>query len=174
MSEACPKTKQGSFAAAAYAEMSGGCPASMIPMPSDCLHLKESCFGDEVMSEVVTQTKSLTSKITINWLQDLGYTVNITQADPFEMNKSCKKPSCSRRGLRETHEKLSDSDEAARDVAIAAGRQQLLEGQRQSRRLLISIPEDASKLDDNHTDYQGAISVLYVCSTGICSTLVTL
>jgi hypothetical protein len=175
VSEACPKTKQGSLAAAAYAELSGGCPASKIPMPSDCLHLKESCFGDEVMSEVVTKTKSLTSKITVSWLMDLGYTVNMTQAEPIVMNDSCKKPSCpSRRGLREIHPTRNDSDEAARKIAILVGREQLLEGQRQSRHLMLSTPEDAWELHDNHTDYQGAISVLYVCSTGICSTLVTL
>lgn len=81
-----------------------GCNAA-IPVESDfgagtqCLHWEESCFLGELMTGFSTDGLEL-SILTIASLDDLGYTVDYSRADPFDASKMSPDCLCNRRRLR--------------------------------------------------------------------------
>ncbi len=85
-----------------------GCDAS-IPVEDDfgagtqCLHWDEDCFLGELMTGVSTDGLEL-SILTVAALDDLGYTVDYSRADPFDTSKMSPDCVCNRRQLRGTAE----------------------------------------------------------------------
>jgi hypothetical protein len=79
----CPATNTLSKANLEYQRISN-C-STPIPMdrPPSCGHYSEACLGTELMTPSVMPGDSPISRITIGWLDDLGYDVNYTRADPF-------------------------------------------------------------------------------------------
>jgi Leishmanolysin len=75
-----------------------GC-ARILPVETDgaygtrCGHFDESCFQDELMTGYVNGATSLPlSRLTVATLEDIGYTVNYAEADPYtvaDMNRNC-------------------------------------------------------------------------------------
>jgi Leishmanolysin len=74
-----------------------GCPT--VPTETDggpgraCGHWDEECLGDEIMTGIINTTAtSLLSRITIATLEDIGYKVDYSTADPYDvanLNPSC-------------------------------------------------------------------------------------
>lgn len=102
----CPY-KSDSRASEEYRKLSG-CDGS-IPVEYDngvgtqCLHWDEECFMGELMTGASSDGLDL-SILTIAALDDLGYTVDYSKADPFDtsqMNPNCV---CNRRQLRGGHD----------------------------------------------------------------------
>jgi hypothetical protein len=92
-----------------------GCKSVKAPTETDfdrnggtfCTHWDEDCMGSELMTGVLDSTINPLSRITIAGLEDLGYTVDYSKADPFtvyDLNFNCQ---CSygkgRQRLRSTH-----------------------------------------------------------------------
>lgn len=126
------------------------CPTVAVPTEQDggpgtaCGHWDEDCLGDELMTGVTGARTQILSKITIASLQDLGYQVDYSKADPFVFSDiasicTCRPPpprtlmdmiqgETRQMGLgssgrsRERPRRLSD---AARAAAMAYGRKVL-------------------------------------------------
>jgi hypothetical protein len=87
----CPTT--GSAAQREYQAISG-C-STPLPIETGCVHLDEDCLTAEIMtSDVSGDGSNVFSRITIGWLQDLGYTVNYSPADVFEPSRLGTVPGC--------------------------------------------------------------------------------
>ena len=72
-----------------------------------CLHWSESCFQTELMTGVNTGDQEL-SRMSIATLEDMGYVVDYSQADPFtadQLNPACV---CNANSVRETDFQLSN------------------------------------------------------------------
>jgi hypothetical protein len=83
-----------SFAQMEYQAISG-CPSSSLPVEADCIHLLEACLTDEIMTPTVwSDGGNIFSRITIGWLQDLGYTVDYSHASPFPPSRLGNIPGC--------------------------------------------------------------------------------
>ena len=77
----------GSLAVAAFNAAGGSsCSGAKVPVQSssDVAHWRESVLGSEIMTPLLTRFNPL-SAITIQALADLGYTVDVSLADPFSL-----------------------------------------------------------------------------------------
>jgi hypothetical protein len=141
----CPY--RGARANAEYAVLTG---CSQVPTENDgrfsqrgiyCGHWDEECMGSELMTGYLDDRKNPLSRITIASLEDMGYRVDYSKADPFtrdDINPSCL---CRRRTLMEmmhgeTHalgprasgaQNRRRISEDAYNIALNYGRQQLAE-----------------------------------------------
>jgi hypothetical protein len=59
------------------------CATNVPAADPSCNHLAESCLQTELMSPGISANAPM-SRITIGWLEDLGYQVNYFAADPFD------------------------------------------------------------------------------------------
>jgi hypothetical protein len=80
---ACPSDNINSMANLEYQDISGCTTAVPINSPG-CGHYAEDCLGAELMTPVAAIGDNPISRITVGWLDDLGYEVNYSQADPFD------------------------------------------------------------------------------------------
>lgn len=139
----CPY--RGSQANAEYAALTG---CSRVPTETDgrfiqpgtyCGHWDEECMGSELMTGYLDPVKNPLSRISIAALEDMGYLVDYTTADPFTSDDVDSNCLCRRRTLMdmmhgETHalglrvsraqsrRRISDD---AYNVALTYGLQQL-------------------------------------------------
>jgi Leishmanolysin len=143
-----------------------GCPT--VPTENDggpgraCGHWDEECLGDELMTGIINTTAtSILSRITIATLEDIGYNVDYSTADPYDvanLNPSCLCNATQRRlvrdgasqqhGARSRHKRRL-SDESRQD-AIEYGQSLLL--QRSQTFLIGRTGEDD---DDDELIYVG-------------------
>jgi hypothetical protein len=82
----CPDSNASSKANIEY-QLISQC-STPIPMQQPgCGHYSEECLGDELMTPVAALGDSPISRITIGWLEDIGYDVDYTYADPFDSSQ---------------------------------------------------------------------------------------
>lgn len=136
MTATCPSASNTSKATLAYQNISK-C-LTTVPTDEGCGHFHRDCLGDEVMTPTVSRS-SFISPLTLGWLEDLGYNVSYSEADPHSANQlgthptvecNCNRPilrtlrvaSMSPRGVNspnsDLHRKLSDE---GRKMAMASG-----------------------------------------------------
>eukprot|EP00977_Amphora_coffeiformis_P025486 scaffold20186_cov239-Amphora_coffeaeformis.AAC.1 len=95
----CPYS--GANANAAYQQASGCTTA--VPLELDggggtrCGHFDEVCFGNEIMTGFLSGTTQPFSILTLSTMQDMGYIMDLSLAEPFTIDPSC---TCTRRQLR--------------------------------------------------------------------------
>jgi Leishmanolysin len=101
----------GSNANREFAKVSG---CSSVPVERDfgrgtaCGHWDEECMGSELMTGFLGRSVCPLSRITVGTLQDMGYQVDYSKADPFsrsDLNPNC---TCPIRHLRQNERSLLD------------------------------------------------------------------
>lgn len=116
--------------------MISGCTSPAVVPVDSCEDLSEDCLRDEVMTSVV-DTNAILSKVTVGWLEDIGYSrdfLKYNNADAYDANNLGSSCRCSRRlsssqAVGGFHRGLSNeglSDEA-RASATEFGKQYLNE-----------------------------------------------
>jgi hypothetical protein len=69
-----------------------------LPVDANCGHLQEACLTDEMMTPILwADGNNIFSRITIGWLQDLGYTVDYSLASEFAPSRLGPGCNCNRR-----------------------------------------------------------------------------
>jgi len=118
-SDNCPYF--GDHANTAYQQASG-CTNAAVPLELDggsgtrCSHFDEVCFGDEIMTGFLSGTVQPFSILTLSTMKDLGYTMDLSLAEPFTIDPSC---TCTRRRLRGgTTEEVEDDANVRRIRAV--------------------------------------------------------
>jgi hypothetical protein len=134
--------------------------SDVIPNGSDCAHWSDSCFGGaELMGSRITaaDTDLPISRITVGALEDMGYEVDYSKADPLSASDLSPSCVCSSRGRRELavdpnvkntkRELSSEGYEAARQYGLS---------------ILNTVSENLTPLPEGVVDKSGEmIYVLY-------------
>jgi hypothetical protein len=116
----CPTTSATKFAQTAYQTISG-CTNRPLPVDPDCGHLLEDCLTDEMMTPTLWEDgTNVFSRITIGWLQDLGYDVDYSLANAFDRNRLGTIPGC--RCNRRLGEHDNNNEESSSSVSAGASR----------------------------------------------------
>lgn len=131
----------------------------------------ETCFKTELMTSTLSGTENPLSRVTIGTLQDLGYTVDYSTADPFDASNLDASCICDNRRLHgdsrmSRREEESDKDAAVREQSMAYGKEIL-----QSRVLGLG----GRHTGKNSMKFSNTLSVFYRREDGsVADALVTL
>lgn len=125
--QACPYT--GARATAEYNAISR---CRTIPTEQDggdgtrCSHFDEECLDRELMSGFVdTGVTNFLSRISIATLEDMGYQVDYSSADPFRASNLGPGCACRRRSLRGNDDDYDEYNKVSGDTAsVSTGRKQ--------------------------------------------------